>query len=331
MRGIALSACNAALYTVTDVGAYYIPLAVNLSGNIVGEYEGSSSFFAFYYSGGTISGIPMLSGGLANYATGINDSGMTTGWTVLSPGPQAVTWNSVTGTLYKIPSPGPSEGYGINNSGQVAGCCWGPAQSFIWNNPGFTEVLSPLGARGSEYTYATNSLGVTTGQAEFSSTTYGPAGPPMWNSMLDIANWSSLLQGPPPTNTNLGKLGGFGTCGYGINSSGLIVGAALTATAGQLVPFYYNGGILTEIGATTANGVAWGVNNLNQIVGEYNGDAFVCIPGGAPVDLNTLISGSTFGLHFDCANAINNNGVIVGQAHEVSGGVIHGFVLTPVP
>lgn len=117
---------------------------------------------------------------------------------------------------------------------------------------------------------------------------------------------------------DLGTLGGTTSIAQGVSSSGTIVGWSFTASGAQHA-FSYSGGIMTDLGTLggTSGSVASGINSAGTIVGSsyITGnsavDAFID-SGGVMTDLNTLLDSSGAGWTLIGAQAINDNGQIVG-------------------
>jgi hypothetical protein len=323
---------NASTYYLTDLGNRYIPSGINAYGEIVGTYKDPANNRAFYYNQGAYTLIPLLPFGVSNDARAINDNGLVAGWTIISNGsitPHATAYNARTGTVTDIN--GTNIGsfvMGVNQSGVFVGSSWGAAKAFTY--PG-TSYPSPIAPMGSSFGYAINDAGTFTGAATFGDPTIGPQGPSGWRIPWAPYNSTSVWLNGSGGRVNLGKLNGYGAAGYGINNYGTVAAAALTSTGGTVACYSVNHGPLTLIGNSPSSGVAWAVNDNNEIVGQYNGYAMIFSPGGAPADLNTLLLQPS-SAHLDVAYGINANGMIVGQMTVFVNGIYeqHGFVLTPL-
>ncbi len=135
--------------------------------------------------------------------------------------------------------------------------------------------------------------------------------------------------------------GGFDTSFFGLNGSGMAVGATWLgprdlSAVGQLAsPFVYLPGTGASILPTPAfSGAAFSINSSGEIVGESQNSTFTGIQtraylwvGSTSTDLNTLIS-SASGLTLISATGVNDNGQIVGQALDAQG-TLHDYLLTP--
>jgi probable HAF family extracellular repeat protein len=165
-----------------------------------------------------------------------------------------------------------------------------------------------------------------------------------------------VLGGPIYVVTDLGSLGGSAAQGFGINSSGLVVGSASTAF-GYTHAFSSFGGGLTDLTLNSGanEGSASGVNSSGAIVGtQYvNGQAYAAewtngyaqLIGAAGSFANAIndsgmvagmlpngrafAGGSEFtAFRWSSAYGINSSGTAAGYA-QVSPGVFRGFVWTP--
>jgi len=204
---------------------------------------------------------------------------------------------------------GTSQGYGVNNAGQVVGRTDpgdGTTHAFRWE----AGVLSDLGAGPGNYALAEgiNASGVACGLIR--------SGAPL---LTDEAHtWDAA--GSP---YNLHALGGTWSEAYGLNDDAHVVGGAETA-AGALHAFYWDGSAMQDLHPGGFESYAYGVNNAGTAVGGWgnwinqNGDPYTPCrwDGGVKTDLAGLggIWGEAYG--------INEGGIIVGQA-EAAGSVFH--------
>jgi len=136
--------------------------------------------------------------------------------------------------------------------------------------------------------------------------------------------------------SNITPASATGSYAYAINGSGGVVGTAYSAD-GTGLAFKWQSG-QTELAQSlfpsiSGINVATAINASGDAVGFFMGNdprdftAFLWQNGGAPIDLNTLITPIP-GLHLYAALGINDSGQIVGGA--TMNGVPEGFVLTPV-
>ena len=124
-----------------------------------------------------------------------------------------------------------------------------------------------------------------------------------------ITNGSQLI--------DIGDLGGGSSDGYGINDLGQVVGASYLAD-GEIHPFLYSNGQMTDLGTLGSNvpqwwNVAQGINNSSQVVGtsyDSAGNFFAFIwASGKMHKLGTL------GGAWSQGYAINNKRQVTGLAY----------------
>lgn len=256
-------------------------------------------------------------GGAATYAYGINNSGQVTGYSDTPSGVQNAflySGGSMTdlGTLPPCTIAGQtcngSQGYGINNSGQVVGFSYTTPNfhAFLYSGGSMTDLGTLGGDR--SFAYGINDSGQVTG--------YAYVDPSTTHAFLYTGG----------VMTDLGTLGGGGSNGYGINDSGQIVGTSITS--GDIYDaFLYTGSVMTDLGglAGADYSQATGINASGEIVGSsrISGEwqAFLD-SGGIMTDINPTGWSDTF------ATGINDEGQIVGYGTNPAGQE-RGFLLTP--
>jgi beta-lactam-binding protein with PASTA domain len=200
-------------------------------------------------------------------------------------------------TPIDVPNSTITVAYGINNSGTIVGNYnSNQTNSFLLNGCNFTTFSMP-----GEITMATaiNNSGQIVG-------TYG-YGDAERGFLLSGGSYSTIS---PP-----GAITSFAT---GINDSGQIVGFALYPTANPNINysrgFLFDQGNYTFIDIGSANGTITGINNLGQIVGQYDG----LNNQGVSSHFSFLLSGNTYtiinvpGAADTRVAGINNLGQIVG-------------------
>ena len=318
--------------------------AVNNSGQVAGQSNivpaGNNNGgvqAATLYSSGTLSEISPAS----SSANSINAAGQVTGITETSaPGAVTVeqayiysTLNGVGTTTY-LPTFGGnfSEGFGINNSGQVVGQSAAADQSnraFLYSNSNLIDVDKILGG-GVNYNnsvaYGISNNGKITGSV-YGNYAY------TYDSRSGAVNFLPSLTNPSPSDPNQG----YGSVGYSINDSGQVTGYNVTSAGTEHAVFYGSDGTLTDLTPNVANNVSsfgQSINGSGQIVGEIvpgapftNPNAFL-YSAGVLTDLNTLIAPNS-GFDLLYATGISDNGYITG--YGFSDGHIQGYLLTPVP
>ena len=184
----------------------------------------------------------------------------------------------------------------------------------------FTDlgVLGGLDSRG----WAINDLGEVVGHADTEPGS-GRAGFHGFLWRPDVPN------GTTGTITDLGALRGDTiSTSYGVNDSGLVVGASISRDAGTTKGFIYDG-TMHELGGTS-----YGINRQGQVVGEsiVNGipHPFVWIPSKASAVKGRLYDlGVPAGSPGASAVAINSAGVITGGFYDPDY-FGHAFVWVPI-
>jgi probable HAF family extracellular repeat protein len=121
--------------------------------------------------------------------------------------------------------------------------------------------------------------------------------------------------------------GAANTFPHGINKQGVIVGSFDTATGNGQSAFMVHNGVFSQInipGFPGAPAIAEGINELGDIVGQFNGNGsdfgFLLHQGKLTIISFPGARGGTF------ANSINNQGVVVGTYHLTEDDSDHGFM-----
>ena len=334
--GIHLARASAQLYTVTDLGTLTDnggqslsgPRAINRFGQMAGINVAGGSYQGFIY-GGAWTNLGTL-GGTDSYAAGINSANQVAGYSSTTAGTNhAFLWtpgatNGVPGNtqMRDLETLGgsASEGYAINQSGQMTGFAQNARndRAFRFSGGTLTDVGVLLGAAlPNSYGYGINDSGHIVGTAYNASYTVAHA---------FFYNGSAAV--------DIGSLGNQGANGSAINNNDQLTGYS-TTSVGFDHAFRYSAGLLTDLGTLGGNySYGNGINNSNVIVGGAFTDAansiyhaFICA-GDSMADLNTNLDSSGAGWVLVEARAINDAGQIAGVA--TLAGVNHGFLLTPV-
>ena len=206
-----------------------------------------------------------------------------------------------------------SEGYGINNTGQVTGYFAFPSDSsyhaFRYSGGSMVD-LGTLGGPGtSSYGYGINDAGQVVGSSYIAGNSDQHAFLYSGGSMVD-----------------LGTLGGSNSYANDINNAGQVVGSSYITGNSATHAFLYSGGIMTDLGTLggTHSG-ANGINNIGQVTGSSRitgstaSHAFL-YSGGSMVDLGTL--GGTTSIGY----GINDAGQVTGASYITGNSTQHAFL-----
>ena len=261
-------------------------------------------------------------GGSGSFGFGVNDSGQVVGNSNVNGASDYKAFsfsNAVLSNLGSLGVGGNSEAFGVNNSGVVVGDSFTQgtiARAFAYKG-GAMNDLGTLGGNRS-YAQSINSAGIAVGFSEFVA-----------GSTIDHAftyDTSKIGAATPDTMHDIGTLGGNFSYAYGINDSGVIVGASNPLGSTSNHAFYYkngdpNGGFTDIMTLGGANSYARGVNISGVTVGYSDTgnagqtQAFVYTPGGS-IQAIGVLGAKTISSR---AYAINNSGDIVGNTIAPSG------------
>jgi probable HAF family extracellular repeat protein len=227
--------------------------------------------------------------------------------------------NGSMGDLGALPGCHSSYALDINDIGQVVGYSGDTfVRAFLYNN----GIMSDLGALpGCVWSSATgiNISGQVVGLC-------GTQGDTIVRAFLWIDGTMSDIGSLPDCDHTIAS---------GINDSGQVVGYKNKSWPGGTGidgAFLYSNNTMINLGSLGGNwSRSLGINNNGLVVGvSYTGSnnhAFI-YSNGLMTDLNSLIAQS--GWTLSVANAINDNGWIIGQGTNPTG-QIHAFLLTPIP
>ena len=255
--------------------------------------------------------------GIDGYGTGINNLGQAVGYSSNQDGDFRAFLYTPGKSLKDLGTLGgyTAIAYGINDSGQVVGY----------------SGTDGLGDRGFIYTEQSgildlgvpppNDAGANSSMARAINNSSQVAG--YAQTPVDFSLRAFLLG--PDGLTDVGTLGGSESYGFGINSSGQVVGQAATSSGGYHAFLYTPGVGIADLGLLQGGiySVATDVNDSGSAVGycwtsQNQNRVFVCVPGNPMSDLGTL--GGTGAQ----AYGISNSGLIVGDV-DMPGGT-RGFV-----
>jgi probable HAF family extracellular repeat protein len=258
--------------------------AINSSGQVAGSSTlGNGHTHAIRVDAdGSIHDLGVLGGSIDfSLANGINDLGQVTGASGhLTPG----TCFGIGGSVAFLTSPNSSmtasddlgtllggcrgsDGYGVNNSGQVAGysassSLANPLQNaIVATSSGMTDLgllggvsRFPAVSGMNATAYAINASGMIAGVSTYNH-----------DSTIAYSALHAFLSTPTGPLTDIGTLGGSYSTAFGINTAGQIVGSATTVGDAALHGFLYSGGTILDLNNMIGSASGWTINNASAI------------------------------------------------------------------
>jgi probable HAF family extracellular repeat protein len=248
-----------------------------------------------------ITDLGSLGNGFEYYSRGLSDLGAAVGWLDLNIGPnQHQAFLSDGGAMSYLTPPGSyqSEAVAISEGGLVVGwrSTFGvPIQVFTWQKAaGYQDVLLPIEL----FPTAINDAGQFTGYGDSRAFFYTPG---------------VGLQ-------EIGAEFGDNNAAFGINHQGHAVGT-VTRVGVSSNAFLFRDDQITILDPNNIGGVAYDVNDQDQVVGTSDGRAFFWNEGVGLLDLGTLGGAGSI------AYSLNEHGTAVGSAN-IAGPLIvdHAFI-----
>jgi probable HAF family extracellular repeat protein len=319
---------DAGSYVVQDLGVLpghssSVALGINQKGDVVGWSMGANGAFAFIYTDANgIVQLPGLPDRPRAIARDLNDLGDVVG-TANAGGVDighAVLWtNGAIRDLGTLGTGSYSEGWGVNNNGQVVGSSYTNGGSFV-------------GVHGFLYTQARGMVDLTPNSDTGSALDINDAGQVTGYKTAAGGNYHAF-RWKEGTFADLGVLPGFAhSFGWAINAVGQVTGNSTSASGNSEQLFRsIAGGGLQNLGGTGEHNVAWGLNASGDVVGTRGfrqPRAVLYTDAGGLRDLGTLIDPS-LGWVLLGAHDINDAGQIVGYAFNNFTGQTHAVRLQP--
>lgn len=328
----------AAGYAFTDLGTLgdqsSFATDINNNGQIIGiSFTSNNVNFLgqpFIYSNGNIQKLGNFEGYFS--AISINDNGIVVGqlMNLSLPGPARASFYS-NRSLQDLGAldGGTSAAIDINDSGLIVG--FSGASAFLYSNGSMQDI----GSLGGTVTYASSIN--NSGQIVGESLTSDP-NPNVYPYVYEDNRRAFLYSNG--SMQNLGTLvEDTFSAAYSINDNGQVVGQSGKSEFDTRAFLYANGAMqdLGNLGGRFA--IASSINNNGLVVGRSsisedttNTRAFLYINGNMH-DLNSFLDIATkeAGWTLNSAEAINDNGLIVGYATNTNFSGSRAFLLSPVP
>ncbi|WP_344952365.1 DUF3466 family protein [Sphaerisporangium flaviroseum] len=318
----------ATTYTYVNLGWLGVPAGgpiseawdVNASRQVVGNSSNDQNpaAHAFLWENGRLTALEAIYSTGENNATAINDLGHIAGYTHVSfyEPPHAFLrrdgrttdlgtgWGSGSG----------SAAYDVNSNGVVVGTRFrsqgSPVRAVMWKK-GKLRDLGTLGGSSDQKWSTEAEANAINDKGQVVGTALPSTGNPLHGFI-----WQDGRM------TDLGSLGGGteATVAQDINERTQITGWSQNA-AGQTNAFVWEAGAMRDLGTLPGGtgSFGYGINESGQVVGRsrtsdsyYGAHAFLW-KNGEMVDLNTVVTNLPPDVSLELANAINDDGVIVGQ------------------
>lgn len=299
------------LTVLPDLGyGAFLPRAINIHGHVVGEVKDSANYpQAALWNGSSLTQLGTF-GGPVSWASDINDDGVIVGFADAGggSGEHAYVYQNGVMTNLNWSVPGfTSQAKGINSAGVIVGYAVRSGGGRVIIDDGATRTELSLGSP-----VAINASGEIAGSYE-----------------SGVGYRSGFFY--DGAQSNIGSFHNFYTLAHALNDHGVVVGQDYTPSSVSNAVVYENG-VLSELGGLGGtDSVAWGINNLGDIVGSADNAAEApagfLYSSGMMYDLNTLLVGAD-GWNVFYASAINDAGQIVGQA--TFDGTTYGVLLSPL-
>jgi probable HAF family extracellular repeat protein len=250
-------------------------------------------------------------------ATDINNRGLVTGTAEFRRGTHAFRWAPAYGMWDMVSVNNRTLGNAFNDRGDIVGTAeprpGAGQQAMAWTMWGVMPI-KPFSTMYST-SHDINNAGQIVGSAAF-----GEGGKEV--AFLARAYYGTIDLGVPgPTRASADK----------INEGGVVIGSSVApgGTRGFVWSGEHGLKVFGRIGLDRTSTVA--LNNLDQVVGGFNGRAFVWTHQGGVVDLNTRMYGAPPGLVLREGIAISDNGSIVATTNNGLALLIPDSSGSPVP
>ncbi len=273
---------------------------------------------AFQWEDGRLSAIEPIFASAENTASAINDLGQVAGHTHVSlyEPPHAFLYRDGKSTDLGTGwgSGSGSAATDANNKGVVVGTHFrsqgSPVRAVLWQN-GKLRDLGTLGGSTDQQWSTESEANAVNDKGQVVGTALPKSGYPLHGFLWQNGRMKDL-----------GTLGGNSeaTVAQDINEKTQITGSSQNA-AGQTNAFLWEAGKMRDLGTLPGGtgSTAYGINESGQVVGtsrtsaDYYGQHAFLWDNGQMIDLNTVVTNLPPDVSLEQAQAINDEGVIVGQ------------------
>jgi len=320
---------SGSLWTVTDLGEGLQPQDVGDGGVVIGYIDTGAGYQPFRWVSGATTYLDPIAGSTSSIASGVNANGDVAGYGFVSGSLAALLWPSGSTLPQDLGDlPGSivnADARAVNDAGHVTGSSFATEgrRAFYWDGSSMVSI-GALSAPSSTDSTADdiNNLNQIVGVSRVAPDAFHAY---LWDSSTGIQDLGVL--------PIAGHINSFGRA---INDSGVVVGESHN-NVDQSVPYRWTQAEgMQSLGELP--GYGWsGPTDINEselvVGGAWNttydeSRAWFWQPGGAVTDFNDHLAADSTGWVLEWANAVNDDGWIVGVGTNPAG-FERGFLAIP--